>query len=43
MSDDDNFQNWQPPKGNSVSNPLEPSDRLWLFDKIFLMFMGTQK
>jgi len=39
MSDDD-FQSWQPPKGNSVSNPLEPSDKLWLFGKLFLIFLA---
>jgi len=37
-NDTDNFESWQPPKGGNSSSPLEPSDKLWLFGKLFLIF-----
>ncbi len=37
---DDNFESWQPPKGGHSSNSLEPSDKLWLFGKLFLIFIA---
>lgn len=42
MSDDtENFESWQPPKdGSSPRRPLEPGDKLWLFGKLFLIFMA---
>jgi len=40
MSDDtENFESWHPPKDGGLSrNPLEASDKLWLFGKVFLIF-----
>lgn len=40
MSDNENFESWQPPQGDSSQSPLEPSDKLWLFSKLFLIFMA---
>jgi len=37
---DENFESWQPPKGGHSSNQLEPSDKLWLFGKLFLIFLA---
>lgn len=39
MSNDENFESWQPPRGGA-SSPLEPSDKLWLFSKLFLIFLA---
>ncbi len=39
MSDsNDNFESWQPPEHGSNQHPLEPSDKLWLFGKLSLIF-----
>jgi len=35
---EENFESWQPPSGSNSSNPLEPSDKLWLYGKLFLIF-----
>ena len=41
MSDtDENFESWHPPKGGHSPSPLEPSDKLWLFGKLFLIFLA---
>ncbi len=40
MSDEsESFESWQPPRGGA-SAPLEPSDKFWLFGKLFLIFMA---
>lgn len=41
MSDsNENFESWHPPKDGNNNRPLEPSDKLWLFSKLFLIFMA---
>lgn len=37
---EENFESWQPPSGSHNSNPLEPSDKLWLYGKLFLIFLA---
>lgn len=37
-NDNENFESWQPPSGSHSSNPLEPSDKLWLYGKLSLIF-----
>ncbi len=39
MSDNsNNFESWQPPENGNYQHPLEPSDKFWLFGKLFLIF-----
>lgn len=39
-SNNENFESWQPPRGGGSSSPLEPNDKLWLFSKLFLIFLA---
>lgn len=39
-SNEENFESWHPPKGGHSSNQLEPSDKLWLFGKLFLILLA---
>lgn len=41
MSDsNENFESWHPPKDGGYSRSLEPSDKLWLFSKLFLILLA---
>jgi hypothetical protein len=41
MSDSDgDFKSWQPPSGGGSQLPIEPNDKLWLYGKLFLIFMA---
>lgn len=41
MSDThENFESWQPANDNTYQQPLEPGDKLWLFGKVFLIFLA---
>ncbi len=36
----ENYETWQPPRGGHSPSSLEPSDRLWLYGKLFLIFLA---
>ncbi|MES9993995.1 MAG: hypothetical protein ABW098_18755 [Candidatus Thiodiazotropha sp.] len=36
----DKFESWQPASDSAYSQPLEPGDKLWLFGKVFLIFLA---
>jgi len=39
MSDsNETYESWQPPENGQDQRPLEPSDKLWLFGKLSLIF-----
>lgn len=40
MSDNENFESWQPPNGGDTPDPMEPKDKLLLYGKLLLILFA---